>query len=94
MEEITNNRNNYINEYNGSANGTNASLKFSKYTYWKLDEMIIQRVIFNANEWINIIPKINAFWETVEEYKMLPIEIGIKKYKFVDDNDDNETDNK
>ena len=94
LEEITNNRNNYINEYNGSANGTNASLKFSKYTYWKLDEMIIQRVIFNANEWINIIPKINAFWETVEEYKMLPIEIGIKKYKFVDDNDDNETDNK
>jgi hypothetical protein len=52
--------------------------------------MIVQRVIFNANEWVNIIPKINAFWETVEEYKMLPIEIGIKKYKFVDDNDDND----
>ncbi len=89
LEEITNNRNNYINEYGSAANGANVSLKFSKYTYWKLDEMIVQRVIFNANEWVNIIPKINAFWETVEEYKMLPIEIGIKKYKFVDDNDDN-----
>ena len=85
LEEITNNRNNYINEYS-----TAGALKFSKYTYWKLDEMIVQRVIFNANEWVNIIPKINAFWETVEEYKMLPIEIGIKKYKFVDDNDDND----
>ena len=90
LEEITNNRNNYINEYSSAANGANVSLKFSKYTYWKLDEMIVQRVIFNANEWVNIIPKINAFWETVEEYKMLPIEIGIKKYKFVDDNDDND----
>jgi len=84
LEEITNNHNNYIKNYNN----TNGSLKFSKYTYWKLDEMIVQRVIFNADEWINIIPKINAFWETVEEYKMLPIEIGIKKYKFVDDDDD------
>ena len=50
--------------------------------------MIIQRVTFDATEWNNIIPKINAFWEKVEEYKMLPIEIGIKKYKFIDDNDD------
>jgi hypothetical protein len=50
--------------------------------------MIIQRVIFNANEWKIIIPKINTFWEKVEEYKMLPIEIGIKKYKFIDDDDD------
>ena len=91
LEEITNNRDNYIKDYS-NANAANAALKFSKYTYWKLDEMIIQRVIFNANEWVNIIPKINAFWETVEEYKMLPIEIGIKKYKFVDDDDeDNES---
>jgi putative phage-type endonuclease len=90
LEEIKNNRNNYINEYSCATNGANGTLKFSKYTYWKLDEMIIQRVIFNANEWINIIPKINAFWETVEEYKMLPIEIGIKKYKFVDDDDEDD----
>ena len=90
LEEITNNRDNYIKDYSNA----NASLKFSKYTYWKLDEMIIQRVIFNANEWVNIIPKINAFWETVEEYKMLPIEIGIKKYKFVDDDDDEDNETK
>jgi putative phage-type endonuclease len=63
-------------------------LKFSKYTYWKLDEMIIQRVVFNAKEWETIIPKINTFWEKVEEYKLLPIEIGIKKYAFVDEADE------
>ena len=67
-------------------------IKFSKYTYWKLDEMIIQRVIFKPDEWETIIPKINNFWEKVEEYKMLPIEIGIKKYKFVDDDDDKDDD--
>jgi putative phage-type endonuclease len=63
-------------------------LRFSKYTYWRLDEMIIQRVVFNAKEWETIIPKINTFWEKVEEYKLLPIEIGIKKYQFVDDDEE------
>lgn len=71
----------------------NEKLKFSKYTYWKLDKMIIQRVIFNANEWKTIIPKINTFWEKVEECKMLPIENGIKKYKFIDDDDDDNVSN-
>ena len=60
-------------------------LKFSKYTYWRLDEMIIQRVIFNAKAWETIVPKINTFWESVEEYKLLPIENSIKKFSFVDD---------
>jgi putative phage-type endonuclease len=68
-------------------NNFKENLKFSKYTFWKLDEMIIQRVVFNAIAWETIVPKIDAFWEKVEEYKMLPIEIGIKKYKFVDDDD-------
>ena len=66
------------------------SLKFSKYTYWRLDEMIIQRVVFNAKAWETIVPKINAFWESVEEYKslpLLPIETGMKKYMFVKDDD-------
>jgi len=63
-------------------------LKFSKYTYWRLDDMIIQRVVFNTNAWETIIPKINTFWESVEEYKLLPIEEGIKKFKFVDDDDE------
>lgn len=89
IDEIVNNHNNYIKEYSDNGySAINGTLKFSKYTYWKLEEMIIQRVKFNANEWINIIPKINTFWEKVEEYKMLPIEIGIKKYKFVDDDED------
>ena len=73
---------------NQQANNCNNGLKFSKYTYWKLDEMIIQRVNFNSNTWETIIPKINIFWETVEEYKMLPIEIGIKKCCFIDDDSD------
>ena len=72
----------------GSSSGSEEKLKFSKYTYWRLDEMIIQRVVFNAREWETIIPKINSFWEKVEEYKLLPIEMGIKKYKFVDDAED------
>jgi len=71
-------------------NNFKENLKFSKYTFWRLDEMIIQRVVFNAIAWEAIVPKIYAFWEKVEEYKMLPIEIGIKKYKFVDDDDDDD----
>ena len=62
-------------------------LKFSKYTYWRLDEMIIQRVVFNAKAWETIVPKINTFWESVEEYKLLPIENSIKKFSFVSDDD-------
>jgi putative phage-type endonuclease len=71
-----------------SVSGGCEKLKFSKYTYWRLDEMIIQRVVFNDREWLSIIPKINTFWEKVEEYRLLPIEIAIKKYVFVDDDTD------
>jgi putative phage-type endonuclease len=90
VKYITNIRDSIINNDSScdSYSLSTEKLKFSKYTYWKLDEMIIQRVIFNANEWKNLIPKINTFWESVEEYKMLPIEIGIKKYKFVDDDEE------
>jgi putative phage-type endonuclease len=74
---------------------TDVTLRFSKYTYWRLDEMIIQRVVFNGNEWETISPKIDTFWEQVEEYKLqplIPIEIGIKKYNFIDDDDDDAAD--
>ena len=84
IEDIINQKNNCDNNSNG--------LKFSKYTYWKLDEMIIQRVNFNSTTWETIIPKINMFWETVEEYKMLPIEVAIKKYCFIKDDDDDDVD--
>ena len=95
VDNIYNIRNRIINDdiLNDNEGNSNEKLKFSKYTYWVLDEMIIQRVVFNANEWETIIPKINTFWENVEEYKMLPIEIGIKKYKFIDDNDDDNNNN-
>jgi len=83
IEYMINNR-----DYHDINDDEKKILKFSKYTYWKLDEMIIQRVIFKPDEWENIIPKINNFWEKVEEYKLLPIELGIKKYMFVDDDDD------
>jgi putative phage-type endonuclease len=90
IEEMINNR-----DYHDINDDEKKILKFSKYTYWKLDEMIIQRVTFNSEAWETIIPKINNFWETVEEYKLLPIELGIKKYMFVnDDNDDDEPKNK
>uniref|UniRef100_A0A6C0LDT9 YqaJ viral recombinase domain-containing protein n=1 Tax=viral metagenome TaxID=1070528 RepID=A0A6C0LDT9_9ZZZZ len=88
VDDITNIRDSIMNCSDNSL--STEKLKFSKYTYWKLDDMIIQRVVFNANEWETIVPKINTFWESVEEYKMLPIEIGIKKYKFVDDSDGEE----
>jgi putative phage-type endonuclease len=91
IEDIVNNDtycNNDINNIPDITSNNQGKLKFSKYTYWKLDEMIIQRVIFKSDEWETIIPKINTFWEKVEEYKMLPIEIGIKKYKFVEDEDE------
>ena len=88
VDDITNIRDSIMNGSDDSL--STEKLKFSKYTYWKLDDMIIQRVVFNANEWETIVPKINTFWESVEEYKMLPIEIGIKKYKFVDDSDGEE----
>jgi putative phage-type endonuclease len=83
IEYMINNR-----DYHDINDDEKKILKFSKYTYWKLDEMIIQRVIFKPDEWETIIPKINNFWEKVEEYKLLPIELGIKKYMFVDDDDD------
>jgi putative phage-type endonuclease len=83
IEDMINNR-----DYHDINDDEKKILKFSKYTYWKLDEMIIQRVIFKPDEWETIIPKINNFWEKVEEYKLLPIELGIKKYMFVDDDDD------
>jgi len=88
VDDITNIRDSIMNCSDNSL--STEKLKFSKYTYWKLDDMIIQRVVFNANELETIVPKINTFWESVEEYKMLPIEIGIKKYKFVDDSDGEE----
>ena len=61
---------------------------FNKLIYWKLEKINTQRVNFDKEEWVKIVPKINDFWSKVEEYKLMPIENTIKKYKFIVDNDD------
>ena len=62
--------------------------KFNKFIYWKLVEINTQRVKFDIQGWEKIVPKINEFWDKVEQYKLMPIENIIKKFKFIDDNDD------
>lgn len=65
---------------------------FVKYTYWKLNEMYVQRVIFDETKWNNeLVPKINNFWEKVIECRNLPIEeervIKKEKVQFIQDDD-------
>lgn len=60
---------------------------FSKFIPWKLNEMKVQRVKFNKNEWSAIDDKIKYFWEKVEQVKIdPPIQKSRKKIKFIDDN--------
>ena len=67
------------------------TLLFTKLTYWKLDQINIQKVYFNEKEWKDIVPKINSFWEKVESYKGQPIEYKkekpVEKYLFIPDDD-------
>ncbi len=72
----------------------NKDLEFLKLTPWILRKINVQRVTFDADNWkTNICPKINIFWEKVEECKNLPIEEEpIKKTKkskvaFIPDDD-------
>ena len=65
----------------------NPSAKFNKLIYWELNLMNIQRETFNNETWQTISPKINEFWQKVEKFKLMPIEDNIKKFKFLDDND-------
>ena len=62
--------------------------KFNKFIYWKLVEINTQRVNFDIQGWEKIVPKINEFWDKVEQYKLMPVDNIIKKFKFIDDNDD------
>jgi len=70
------------------SNDFDIRLKFNKFIYWKLVEINTQRVKFDIQEWEIIVPKINEFWDKVEQYKLMPVENIIKKFKFIDDNDD------
>jgi putative phage-type endonuclease len=65
-------------------NPENNKYKYEKLTYWKLDTINTQRVIFNKDEWKNTSDKIYTFWEKVEKFKLLPVE----KIKFLNDDDD------
>lgn len=66
------------------------SRSFVKTTPWHLKEMNIQRVYFDEKRWCeDIVPKINKFWEKVEECKLLPEELPVvatkPKYAFIAD---------
>lgn len=82
------NINKQMNEYE-----KNDKLVFIKITPWRLEEMNIQRVYFNEEAWKETLPKINKFWEKVEECKLMPIEEPVAKtitkqsIKFIDDDD-------
>ena len=56
---------------------------FLKLTPWILRTINIQRVFFDDKLWQETVPKINKFWELVEECKLLPEEPEVtKKLKF------------
>jgi putative phage-type endonuclease len=70
----------------------NQTKTFIKYTPWILNSMNVQRVFFDENLWKETVPKINKFWELVEEYKLNPDKDGpevkkSKKYIFINDDD-------
>ena len=71
-------------------NENNDNLVFIKITSWNLSKMNVQRISFDQELWDNTIPKINRFWNKVEECKLLPTEQPVKKknkYVFIEDND-------
>jgi len=51
----------------------------------------VQRVSFDAAKWNEIVPKINAFWDKVEECRTLPVEEVVpknNKITFIEEDDD------
>ena len=64
-------------------NPDNKNYKLEKLTYWKLEKINTQRVLFNKSEWGAISDKIHTFWEKVERFKLLPVE----KIRFISDDD-------
>ena len=68
-------------------------LVFIKLTPWRLKNINVQRVTFNNELWQETVPKINAFWNRVEECKLLPVEeiADVKqkhKISFIPEDDD------
>jgi putative phage-type endonuclease len=79
--ECLNNINDKISKY------ANINAVFNKLVYWELNLINVQRETFNQEKWNKIEPMINEFWEKVENFRTMPIEDNIKKFKFIDDND-------
>ena len=94
----------YSDEYLNTINGINNinskillknqednSVYFNKLIYWKLEKINVQKVLYDDKEWCNIIPKINSFWEKVENSKSLPVEYKkekkIEKFAFIPEDD-------
>lgn len=73
-------------EFNSLENG---EYIFMKLTPWKLKKMNVQRVTFDEQLWNETVPRINSFWDKVEECKLLPTEEVIQKVKiaFIEDED-------
>lgn len=68
---------------------TDQSFLFVKLTPWRLQQINVQRVTFDEELWNATMPKIQAFWEKVEECKLLPAEEIPQKPKimFIEDDD-------
>jgi putative phage-type endonuclease len=66
------------------------NLEYLKLTPWRLEKMNVQKVYFDKELWIETVPKINSFWEKVEQCKTLPKEEPKIKQKiaFIDDDED------
>ncbi len=59
-----------------------------KKTYWYLKQINIQKVYFNAEKWLEIAPKIDTFWEQVEQCKLMPVPPPVvRKLRFIEDDD-------
>ena len=78
--------NNYQDVYDNIQKKIYKETKKPKLIYWKLININIQRVNFNKKEWENTLPKIDEFWNKVEECRKLPIENNTqKKIAFIED---------
>jgi putative phage-type endonuclease len=70
---------------------TDNDLLFMKFNPWRLRHINVQRVTFNPALWSETVPKINAFWDKVEQCKTLPKEEAVQKSKkivFIEEDDD------
>jgi putative phage-type endonuclease len=59
-----------------------------KKTYWYLKQINTQKVYFNPEKWQEVVPKIDTFWEQVEQCKLMPVAPPVvRKLKFIEDED-------